>query len=122
MIRIVGLVCLIAVMTQGCSRDGQFDETRTAEKRELPPIKVSGTTYEVYELSRSTYYNIRPKDDPNAKFAVYVVVGGGRKLYCGTTAAGCEQVIREFNSRPYKIKKVKNRTIKEEIQRDGGAL
>ena len=122
MIRTIGLLCLIAGMTQGCAGDNQWDEIRTAEKRELPPIKVSGTTYEVYELSRSTYFDIRPKDDPNAKFAVYVVVGGGKKLYCGTTAAGCEKIIREFNNRPYKIKKVRNRTIKEEIGREGGGM
>jgi hypothetical protein len=111
MIRIIGLVCLIAGITQGCARDGRSDEIRTAERRELPPIKVSGTTYEVYELSRSTNYKLIPKDDPKATFAVYVVVGPGRKLYCGVTAAGCEQVIRKFNNRPYKAKE-KRKPIK----------
>ncbi|MEM5473395.1 hypothetical protein WNZ14_16815 [Hoeflea sp. AS60] len=107
MIRTIGLVCLIAGVIQGCADGGLIDEVRTAEKRELPPIKVSGTTYEVYELSRSTNYKLTPKDDPNATFAVYVVVGPGMKLYCGTTSAGCEKEIRDFRAKPYKAKKSK---------------
>lgn len=104
MMRIVGLVCLIAGMTQGCAGINEWGEVRTAEHRDLPPITVSGTTYKIYELSRSTNMNVPPREDPNATFAVYAIVGPGRKLYCGTSAAGCEKAIRKFNSTPYDAK------------------
>ncbi|WP_339757655.1 hypothetical protein [uncultured Hoeflea sp.] len=97
MIGKIGLVCLIAGIIQGCSGADQWGEFRRADRKDLPTINVSGTTYEVFQLSRSSRSGVEAKNDPNATFAVYVVVGKGRKIYCGVSAAGCEAAIRKFN-------------------------
>ncbi len=104
MIRKLGLLCLIAGMTQGCARNGQWDELRGAEKRDLPSINVNGKTYKVFELSRSSNPERRAKDDPNATFAVYVVVGPGKTVYCGHNASRCKKVVQELVGTPAKAK------------------
>ncbi len=102
MIRTIGLVCLIVGLTQGCAGIDQWGEFRRADRKDLPPIKVSGTTYKVFELSRSSRSGVAARNDPDATFAVYVIVGPGRTLYCGTTASACAKAIREFNRKSYR--------------------
>jgi len=111
MIRLIGLVCLIAGMTQGCAGDGQWDELRGAIRKELPPINVGGTVYKIYQLSRSSKPGVAATDDPKATFAVYAVDGKGKEIYCGRTNRGCENAIRKFkgvrevSKKSYKDKK-----------------
>lgn len=99
MIRKLGLLCLMTGLAHGCAGLENWSELRGAESRELPSVKVSGATYRVFELSRTAEFRLPDRNKPNDTFAVYAVVGPGMKVYCGTTAAGCEKAIREFNKR-----------------------
>jgi hypothetical protein len=68
------------------------------DRKELSPINVAGTTYTVFRL---TDWGSKDPEDPNSQpdtVAVYAEVGGGQKVYCGATTAGCEKAIRAFNS------------------------
>lgn len=114
MIRKVGLLCLIAAMAHGCAGTAQWDEFRGAEKRNLPPITVNGKTYKVYELSRSSDPEIRAQDDPNATFAVYVVTGPGKTVYCGPNASRCRNVIQKLVGSPAKA----NAKPKSDVQKE----
>lgn len=107
MIRLVGLVCLIAGMTQGCAGDGQWDELRGATRKELPPINVGGTIYKVFELARSKNPEATPQTDPEATKAVFAIVAPGTEVYCGVTVSGCERAIREFKIKQHKAKSKK---------------
>ena len=98
MIRKIGLICVIAGMTQGCSGLGGW--VKRAERTELPPINVSGTTYKVFELSDTDKDRLPSRQNSEDTFAVYAIVGPGKNLYCGSTAAGCERAIRRFIERP----------------------
>lgn len=113
MIRRLGLLCLMTGLAHGCAGLENWSELRTAESRELPPVKVSGATYRVIELSRTTEFRLPDRKNPNDTFAVYAIVGPGMKVYCGTSAAGCEKAIREFNRKPYKAS---------EPMHDGGGM
>jgi len=103
MMRRLGLLCLIAATTTGCA--GQWSELRGADRRDLPPIKVSGTTYKVFELSRTDEWRKTDRKNPNDTFAVYAVVGPGKTVYCGRTVRGCAKAIRDFNKRPFRSEK-----------------
>lgn len=113
MIKKLGLLLLMTGLAHGCAGIENWSELRGAEYEQLPPIKVSGTTYKVFELSRTTENRAPDRKNPNDTFAVYTVVGPGMKVYCGTSAAGCEKAIREFNSKRYKAG---------EAMHDGGAM
>ncbi|MCC0051789.1 MAG: hypothetical protein H6881_07925 [Rhodobiaceae bacterium] len=115
MIRKLVLLCLIAGITQGCGRNGQWDELRGAEKRDLPSINVNGKTYKVFELSRSSNPERRAQDDPNATFAVYVVVGPGKSVYCGRNAARCKNVIQKLVAKPAKAKAKPKPEVQKEV-------
>ena len=101
MIKKVGLLCLMAALVQGCAGLEQWSELRGPERQDLPPIKVSGTTYKIFELSRTTEWRMPDRRNPNDTFAVYAVVGPGKTIYCGRSASDCEKAIRRFNRRPY---------------------
>ena len=105
MLRTIGLVCLIAGLTQGCVGVAGWSEFTRADRKELGVIAVSGTTYRIFELRRSSNPSrLSSQEDPNAVVAVYAIVGPGKTLYCGASASGCEKAIREFNRRPYERK------------------
>lgn len=113
MIRKLALLCLIAGMIQGCQGVDIGYEFKGADRRDLPPIKVGGTTYKVFELSRSTKAQNPTRKDTGDTFAVYVEVGPGKTIYCGTNLSDCWGAIREFNRKPYRAKKNRNRAKKE---------
>lgn len=102
--RTIGLVCMIAGMAQGCAGVTGWSEFTRADRKELAPIAVSGTTYQIFELRRSSDPDrLSSQEDPKATVAVYAVVGPGKTIYCGASAAGCANAIGNFNSRPYQI-------------------
>jgi hypothetical protein len=105
MIRKLGFLCLIAATTAGCAGLEQWSELRGVDRKDLPPIKVSGTTYKVFELSRTDEWRETDRKNPNDTFAVYAVVGPGKTVYCGRTVRGCEKAIRDFNKRPFRSEK-----------------
>ena len=91
--RIPLILTALATLAAGCT------EFTGADRFTLPPVTVSGTTYEVFQLVRSTDPNFDDvRDDPNATVAVYVTVGRGSVIYCGETAAACADLIRRFNA------------------------
>jgi len=90
---LVGFASLALV---GC---GDSTATVGATRFEQQPVTVSGTTYQVYMLVRSTdlaYSN--PLNDPLATRAVYARVGSSATVYCGPSINGCEAAIRGFNN------------------------
>ena len=69
------------------------------ERIDTEPVKVSGTTYKTYALVYSTDKNYdNPDNDPKAQREVYAIVGPGVKVHCGSSTAGCERAIRNFNN------------------------
>jgi hypothetical protein len=90
--RIPLILTALATLAAGCT------EFTGADRFTLPPVTVSGTTYEVFQLVRSTDPNFDDvRQDPNATVAVYVTVGRGSVIYCGETAAACADLVRRFN-------------------------
>ena len=82
-----------AALLAGCS------VFQGADRYQLPPINVSGTSYEIFELVRSTNPDYDdPRNDHEATRAVYAVVGPDAVIYCGPIASGCEDAIRRFNN------------------------
>ncbi|GAB5463572.1 hypothetical protein [Hoeflea alexandrii] len=105
MMRRLGLLCLIAATATGCAGLEQWSEFKGADRKELPAIKVSGTTYKVFELSRTDESRVADRKNPNDTFAVYAVVGPGKTIYCGQAVGDCAKAIRDFNKRPFRSEK-----------------
>lgn len=85
-------IALAALPLAGCT------ELIGASRYEQRPVRVSGTSYNVYLLVRSTNPAFSdPRLDPNAVFAYYAEVGPGATVYCGPRSNLCYDAIRRFN-------------------------